>query len=530
MRTRTDVLLLVAFCGFLFFYGLGSFGLLGADEPRYAQVAREMFERNDWVTPTLQGKPWLEKPALYYWQAMLSYSVLGVDDQAARLPAAVDATLLIVAVYLFLKRFRSGLQMDGALITAACVGMIGFARAASTDMPLAAMFAIALLGWYAWYESRKRVYLAAFYVFLGLATLAKGPVAPLLAVIVLVIFAGVKREWRTLFRTLWVPGIVLFLAVALPWYVAVQWRNPEFFRVFILEHNLARFGQDVYHHRQPFWFFVPVLLLAAMPWTLWMVLAVVERARLAWSERKSAFSVAEDSWQLFLLIWLLAPVVFFSLSQSKLPGYVLPSVPAGALLVLEYLAARQGQAMRIPPWQAGLHGALCGLTLFAALAARGVLEDHRLLWNHGTYVAAGVAVALTLVVAGALVSRAGFRLLRVVTMIPIVVGVAIILRWTSPAVDATLSARPVAQVIQGFSREAVPLAVYHTKHEQEFGLEFYLNRPAQHYEEGQVPREGHVLVAARNTQAGFSEYLPRRRVSYLASIPVQKLELFWVGK
>src|ERR1700723_4453796 len=89
-RSRTDLLLLVAFCGFLFFYGLGAFGLLGADEPRYAQVAREMLARGDWVTPTLQGKPWLEKPVLYYWQAMLAFRVAGISDYAARIPPALD--------------------------------------------------------------------------------------------------------------------------------------------------------------------------------------------------------------------------------------------------------------------------------------------------------------------------------------------------------------------------------------------------------------------------------------------------------
>src|ERR1039457_4565825 len=171
-RTRTDVLLLVAFCGFLFFYGLGAFGLVGADEPRYAQVAREMLERSDWVTPTLQGKPWLEKPVLYYWETMLSFRALGVTDWAARLPAAVDAALLIAAIYFFLRRFRPGSELDGALITASCAAVVGFAHAAATDMPLAACFAIALLCWYGWYESRRHIYLAAFYVFLALGTLA----------------------------------------------------------------------------------------------------------------------------------------------------------------------------------------------------------------------------------------------------------------------------------------------------------------------------------------------------------------------
>src|SRR5271166_346030 len=151
-RSRTDALLLMAFCGFLFFYGLGAFGLLGADEPRYAQIAREMLDRSDWVTPTLLGKPWLEKPVLYYWQAVLSFRAFGVSDRAARLPAAFDAALLVAAIYFFLRRFRRGSEFDGALIAVSCAGVFIFAHAAATDMPLSACFAIALLGWYAWYE------------------------------------------------------------------------------------------------------------------------------------------------------------------------------------------------------------------------------------------------------------------------------------------------------------------------------------------------------------------------------------------
>jgi 4-amino-4-deoxy-L-arabinose transferase-like glycosyltransferase len=302
-RTRTDLLLLVAFCGFLFFYGLGAFGLLGADEPRYAQVAREMLNRSDWVTPTLQGKAWLEKPVLYYWQAMLSFRIAGVTDQAARLPAAFDATLLITVIYLFLRRFRPGSELDGALITASCVGVIGFAHAAATDMPLAAMFSIALLCWYAWYESRRNIYLAAFYISLALATLAKGPVAPALSAVIILLFIVSKREWRAILGTLCVPGIVLYLVVMLPWYIAVQIRNPEFFRVFILEHNFARFSQNVYHHPQPFWFYLPVFLLATMPWSIVLIVAVAERVRLIWFEgrnlegwNKERLSAPENSW------------------------------------------------------------------------------------------------------------------------------------------------------------------------------------------------------------------------------------------
>ncbi len=233
-RTRTDVLLLTGFCGFLFFYGLGAFGLIGADEPRYAQVAREMLERHDWVAPTLGGRPWLEKPPLYYWQAMLAYSIFGVSDTAARIPSAVDATVLVIAVYLFFRKFRRRVEVDAALIAASCAGVIGYARAASMDMALTASFAVGMLDWWAWRESGERIYLAGFYVCAALGMLAKGPVAPFLAAAVIVAFAAFTHEWRSVLRTLWLRGILLFLVIGVPWYVAVQMQNPQFFREFIL--------------------------------------------------------------------------------------------------------------------------------------------------------------------------------------------------------------------------------------------------------------------------------------------------------
>jgi 4-amino-4-deoxy-L-arabinose transferase-like glycosyltransferase len=210
-RSRADSLLLAGFCAFLFFYGLGQFGLIGADEPRYAQVAREMLERHDWITPVLGGEPWLEKPPLYYWQAMAAYKLFGVCDWAARLPSALDATLLVLAMYFFLRRFRRGLELDGALISASCAGIIGYARAASMDMALAAAFTIGMLGWWAWRERGKRIYLAVFYGFMGLGMLAKGPVAPFLALLVIVLYATIAvRDLRLILKILWLPGIFIF--------------------------------------------------------------------------------------------------------------------------------------------------------------------------------------------------------------------------------------------------------------------------------------------------------------------------------
>ncbi len=279
-RTRTDSLLLAGFCAFLFLYGLGQIGLIGADEPRYAQVAREMLVRHDWITPVLGGHPWLEKPPLYYWQAMMAYAIFGVSDWAARLPSALDATFLVLAVYFFLRRFRPGCEVDGALIVASSAGIVGYARAASMDMALAAAFTAGMLGWWAWRESGKRSYLLAFYGFMALGTLAKGPVAPLLAAVVIVLYAAAVGELRMVLKTLWLPGIVLFCAIALPWYVAVQIRNPEFFRQFIVEHNFERFSKNLYHHTEPFWYYLPVMALALVPWTIFAIAALVQPIRL----------------------------------------------------------------------------------------------------------------------------------------------------------------------------------------------------------------------------------------------------------
>ena len=379
-RTRTDLLLLAGFCAFLFFYGLGAFGLIGADEPRYAQVAREMLERRDWITPVLGGHAWLEKPPLYYWQAMLAYSIFGVSDIAARIPSAFDATLLVIAVYLFFRKFRRGVEVDAALITASCAGVIGYAHAASMDMGLAASFAIGMLAWWGWRENGSRTLLAVFYLCMALGMLAKGPVAPFLGAIVIVAFAVATREWRFVLKTFWLPGIVLFCAVSLPWYALVQGRNPQFFREFILEHNLARFSTNLYHHPEPFWYYIPVVAIALVPWIVFVILAFVESVRGWWSERKSIQSEPdlELEFRIFACCWLVVPVVFFSISQSKLPGYILPAIPAGAVLLADYLLRRLEREQPVSKWLAIVHAIVASAPVVPAMVIGFVVMKHGL--------------------------------------------------------------------------------------------------------------------------------------------------------
>ena len=158
------------------------------------------------VTPYLYGHPWLEKPALYYWRAMFLFQDFGVHDWSARLPSTTFAFIMVALIYLHMRRFRPGGHLDAALITVACAGIIGFSRGASTDMQMAAPLAIGLLGWYAWYETGSKFWLYDIYFFTGLATLAKGPVAPFLAIPIIAAFAFLRREWTILRRSLLVAG------------------------------------------------------------------------------------------------------------------------------------------------------------------------------------------------------------------------------------------------------------------------------------------------------------------------------------
>jgi 4-amino-4-deoxy-L-arabinose transferase-like glycosyltransferase len=530
-RTRTDILLIAGFCAFLFFYGLGQFGLIGADEPRYAQVAREMLERGDWITPVLGGHAWLEKPPLYYWQAMLAYAVFGVSDAAARVPAAIDATLLVIAVYLFFRRFRRGVEVDAALITASCAGMIGYARAASMDMALAAAFSIGMLAWWAWRESGKRAYLAAFYILIALGMLAKGPVAPFLAAVVIVLFALGTREYRLVLKALWLPGVLLFCAIALPWYVAVQLRNPQFFREFILEHNLARFSSDLYHHRQPFWYYLPVTALAVLPWTVFVIAAIVQPLRIWWEERKTVAPRLDLEWQfsLFACCWLIVPVVFFSISQSKLPGYILPSIPAGAVLLALYLRQQLAAEENVSKALAVLHALLAAAPIVPSLLIAYIIAEHRLPAGRPMLIALGIAFVLCAAIALTLVSRLRLRMLRFVTLIPVVLSVAAVLKLGATTIDQKLSVRPLAMEISSVETHPLPLAVYGVPREMEYGLAFYRNQPIARYERGSVPPEEHLLVAPARWKVDVAKRTTGRRVTFLGHYTPQDVDYYWVA-
>lgn len=316
--------LLLALVAALLLFRLGDLPLAGPDEPRYARVAVEMHRAGEWVRPTLQGQPWLEKPALYYWLAGAGYKVLGETETAARLPSVLAGLCLVGLIVLIGRRLHgtaAGLHAGFALGTS--VLFFVYARAASMDMLLAAGVtgAIGFAG-LRLLDLAGRHAMVAAWACAGLATLAKGPLGLLLPALVIAGYILATRRWRALRDVLSPAGILTFFAVAAPWYVLV-WRDQgqHFVDVFLLDHNVERFTSTVHRHPGPPWYYLPLLLGGFFPWSGLLLPAL---ARL--SPRRAPAD-------LFVALWLALPLLFFSAAGSKLPGYVLPCLPPLALLV-----------------------------------------------------------------------------------------------------------------------------------------------------------------------------------------------------
>lgn len=335
-----------------YLYGLGSLPLVGPDEPRYAQVAREMFQRGDFITPTLGGVPWFEKPPMLYWMMMASYRVFGVSEFAARLGPAICGLLTAAFVFWAGKNIATVNDPDkevacgtanigawSAFVFLTSLGTIVFSRGASFDIVLTMTVTGALCCFFVWHiralseEGNARTWLlAAFYLFIGLSLLAKGLVGIVLPLGIIGLYFLVRREMpskREMFSLFW--GIPIAVAVAGVWYGPMIYRHGwTFIDQFIVQHHLARFVSNKYRHPQPFYFYVPVVAALALTWTMILIATLTASLRWRWRGRDQI-----DRVRVFALAWLVVPTLFFSLSGSKIPGYVLPVLPAAALLVAE---------------------------------------------------------------------------------------------------------------------------------------------------------------------------------------------------
>jgi 4-amino-4-deoxy-L-arabinose transferase-like glycosyltransferase len=568
--TLSEFLILLLFSGYFLFYALmpifggDQLGLVGADEPRYAQVAREMLTAHSdachavharitphslrpadlhasyvclmggTVTPILYGEPWLEKPALYYWRTMSFYKELGVYDWTARLPSATGAFALIILAFLHLKRFRPGGHLDAALIMVSTVGMFAFSRGASTDMQLAAPFCMGMLGWYAWYETGKKFWLFDLYFFGAAATLAKGPVAPIMALAIIALFLGLRREWSALRRTIWIPGVLLYLLMVLPWYIAVQRRNPTFIHEFFWQHNIERYTTNLYRHHQPFYYYLIVLIIGLMPWAALSLRALLDGIATSIAEWKVRFKPqryvghvrAGDAFPEFLVLWALFPIFFFSFAGSKLPGYILPSIPPLAILTGDYLfrIRRAG----IPNWLLYTHATLTGLLTFVLILCPQYMVYQRIIPAPRIFVWAAVLGAAAALLVIAVTRRYGVRHIRLVTTVPLVGLLFFLLGFNGHLLDLNYSARPLAREIQRSDPTASVVAELDVRRDLVYGLAFYRDQRIVSYTHDGVPAEAHLLVFPTRERSNLQQWLKGRFTQPLLLYEVQGLSVYKV--
>jgi 4-amino-4-deoxy-L-arabinose transferase-like glycosyltransferase len=493
------IALILATLYICYFHNLGAIGLVGPDEPRYSWIARDMAETGDWVTPRLYGKPWFEKPVLYYWSAALSFKLFGVSEATARLPGAFFALFSSLALAWLAWRVHGPETARWLLLfLPTTVGMIGFSHAAATDMPFSATLTIAMvcgsvvLGlvndqYTPILPQTPWLALFLFGLFLGLAVLAKGPAALVLSGGAVLLWATLTKRWRDAFRCLHPVTVASFCLTALPWYILCQSRNPDFFHVFIIEHNFKRYLTPEFQHIQPFWFYVPVILIALVPWTLVLLWSAIFGLNDSfWNRRSSSLAFLWMCYAVFI-------VAFFTISKSKLPGYILPAIPVMVFLVTRAYVTFADHPQKILRWALT---AWAILSLPAGLAL--IFIGRRFHASPGTgqaLVVAGCAL-LAFALANLLLSIKAHTTspnLSPLAVLPILLLVLMFQSLSRPWLRTDPSGKTLAAEIQ---TSGIPTNVIYAesmKRGQQYSLSFYLHQKVQSWNPEQ-PQSGYLLM------------------------------------
>lgn len=305
------------------FFNLGGIPLLDPDEPVYAETPKEMFTFNEFVSPRIYGEYWYDKPPMYYWLVAASYKIFGVNEFAARFPSAALAVACTLVVYLSGRRlFNERAGMAGALVLATCIEYFYLGKAAVTDITLLFFLSVSLLSFI-----EKRYYTA--YIFAGLATLTKGPIGLLFPGGIIFFYLLATRNWSQLKSMKLIPGLLIYVIVAVPWYVIMyNIHGSIFIDTFLGFHNITRFTSPEHPEGVLWYYYIPVLIVGFFPWTAIMLQSIWTSL----TRSGSNFSVL-----LFLNIWALFIFIFFTISQTKLVSYILPMYPPLAMLAGWYI-------------------------------------------------------------------------------------------------------------------------------------------------------------------------------------------------
>ncbi|PYS96572.1 MAG: hypothetical protein DMF50_04080 [Acidobacteria bacterium] len=341
-RARGSILLLLLLCAPIVLYRLGRPGLSDPDEGRNAEVAREMLATGDFVTPHIDGARYLDKPPAFFWVVAASYTLLGVDELAARLPSALFALAGIALTAWFARRHggaRAGMAA-GAVLALSPLCMI-FGRLVIFDMMLIFFMTAAAMAAFEAMEgdgARARLAGAVFFSAAGIGTITKGPVALLVPLLVAVAWSLVRRRPGLLRRLGFGTGLAIYAAIVLPWLALVAARNPGYLEYAILGENLGRIVSNRFQTARPWHFYLTVILPGLFPWIVFALVAWARQARRARREglRRSLGEVLNETVPvrraaLFAAVWFWVIYGFFSLVASKRPSYMLPCAAPIAL-------------------------------------------------------------------------------------------------------------------------------------------------------------------------------------------------------
>jgi 4-amino-4-deoxy-L-arabinose transferase-like glycosyltransferase len=321
----------------LWFVKLPERPLAHPDEGRYAEISREMVVTGDWVTPRLNGFAYLQKPPLQYWATAAAYEAFGVSEWTARLWTALTGLAAVFITGFAGRRLLGDAAGEyGALALLASPYFVVLSGVNTLDMGVSlfltgAVFAY-LLSRQAATRAAERGWMLVAWGAMALAVLSKGLIGVVLPLGTLIAYAIWHRQPAAIARLHWLPGLALFGAITMPWFVLVARANPGFLEFFFLHEHFQRFTSTVHDRAGPIWYFLPILLLAVAPW----IVAAAEGIAQAWRSRPEGGTV---STRRFLLFWCAIVFAFFSISQSKLPAYLLPIVPTLALLAGAALAS-----------------------------------------------------------------------------------------------------------------------------------------------------------------------------------------------
>ncbi|MCF6767516.1 glycosyltransferase family 39 protein [Thiotrichales bacterium 19S11-10] len=328
-----DVFWLTLAYSIYFLFLLGSRHLSIPDEGRYPEIAREMLTSGNWITPTINGVPFLDKPVLYYWLEATSMYFFGVNSWAIRLPQALFGIIGCLAVYGFGRFLYSRrVALLSSLILAISILYFFAAHYANLDLMVANFLWISFFFFlcslrfpYSSVKSRGLMYLA--YAIAALAFLTKGLMGIIFPMMVVFVWMLITNNWRE-FKKLYIPtGIVIFLAISMPWIVLVQIENPDFLYFFFYYQQVHRFVGGGFNNQFGPWFYFAILLAAFLPFSLMLLHRVLPGLKSVWINRQG------DQTTLLIQLWCILIVIFFSIPSSKIVGYILPVIPPLALLI-----------------------------------------------------------------------------------------------------------------------------------------------------------------------------------------------------